>query len=146
MLTDLYFIICSVNIGGLLLPEPFIAPSLFEPFANNSPSNATYPGPAVDEYTLMQNLNLTNNVNLLIQHYETFIVGSFSFIALVAASWRCFIDVLYLRRLRKISRKSRAQVLILLGCLLDFGRLILGQASLSFPTYLGRRFFGSYLF
>lgn len=40
--------IFGVNLGGWLVTEPFIAPSLYEPYENTS-------FPAVDEYTLSQN-------------------------------------------------------------------------------------------
>ncbi|KAI0727191.1 glycoside hydrolase superfamily [Fomitopsis betulina] len=60
----------GVNLGGWLVPEPFIAPALFEPYANSS-------YPAVDEWTLSYNLmNETSQGGLkgvMTNHYETFI-------------------------------------------------------------------------
>ena len=114
----------SVNLGGWLVPEPFIVPSLYEPFANNVAST-TNPGPAIDEYTLMENLNSTNNVDLLIQHYETFIVRSLKYklSGSIVADIHCL-------RLKKISRKLLELVLTSFDCLFLIGRLKLGRESL----------------
>ena len=62
----------SVNLGGWLVPEPFIVPGLYEPYYNTS-------FPAVDEWTL--SLNMANQTSaggletLLENHYKTFIVS-----------------------------------------------------------------------
>ncbi|KAI5900255.1 glycoside hydrolase family 5 protein [Schizophyllum commune H4-8] len=59
--------IFGVNIGGWLVPEPFIAPSLYEPYVNNTT-------PAVDEWTLCENMrNSDGGIDLLEEHYKTFI-------------------------------------------------------------------------
>jgi hypothetical protein len=54
--------------------EPFITPAIFEPFLNS-----TSPTPAVDEYTLSQNLlhqgGEAHLLQVLENHYETFIVS-----------------------------------------------------------------------
>jgi len=62
--------IYGVNLGGWLNTEPFITPSLFEPYANSS-------NPAVDEWTLSENLAADPNSGglqaVLENHYKTFI-------------------------------------------------------------------------
>lgn len=60
----------GVNLGGWLVTEPFISPSLFEPYANTS-------FPAVDEWTLSENLGNDTSAGglagVLTKHYETFV-------------------------------------------------------------------------
>lgn len=48
--------------------EPFISPSLFEPYLNTSK-------PAVDEWSLCENLG-RNMPRVLKRHYDTFIVST----------------------------------------------------------------------
>ncbi|KAK7449688.1 hypothetical protein VKT23_013161 [Stygiomarasmius scandens] len=59
----------GVNIGGWLTPEPFIVPSLFEPYVN-------LPQPAIDEWTLSEAMRADSSnggINQLEDHYKTFI-------------------------------------------------------------------------
>lgn len=61
--------IFGVNLGGWLVTEPFISPSLFQKYE----SAAT---PAVDEWTLSQNMaadTASGGLNQLVNHYSTFI-------------------------------------------------------------------------
>ncbi|GAA5909543.1 uncharacterized protein JCM6883_003985 [Sporobolomyces salmoneus] len=79
--------ISGVNLGGWLTLEPFITPAYFEPFLNS-----TTPGPAVDEYTLSQNLLNQGGEDHLFQvlnnHYETFITEKdFAEIAGAGLNW-----------------------------------------------------------
>ena len=59
-----------MNLGGWLVPEPFIVPALFEPYLNAKI-------PARDEWTLSQNMaadTANGGLNQLENHYKTFIV------------------------------------------------------------------------
>ncbi|KAF5373029.1 hypothetical protein D9758_001649 [Tetrapyrgos nigripes] len=59
----------GVNLGGWLTPEPFIVPSLFEPYVN-------LPTPAIDEWTLSEAMKADTahgGINQLEDHYKTFI-------------------------------------------------------------------------
>ncbi|GAA6019696.1 hypothetical protein JCM10207_009231 [Rhodosporidiobolus poonsookiae] len=71
----------GVNLGGWLTLEPFITPSLFEPYLND-------PEPAVDEWTLSLALRRRGGQaeleRVLRAHYETFIT-ELDFIAIAAA-------------------------------------------------------------
>lgn len=61
-----------MNLGGWLVPEPFIVPALFEPYQNSSTLNAT------DEWTLSEALALdtaNGGLSQLETHYKTFIVS-----------------------------------------------------------------------
>lgn len=58
----------GVNLGGWLTLEPFITPYLYEPFADTD-------YPAVDEWTLCENLG-TTAAAVITNHYNTFIVSS----------------------------------------------------------------------
>ncbi|TRM62675.1 glycoside hydrolase family 5 protein [Schizophyllum amplum] len=59
--------IYGVNLGGWLVPEPFIAPALYEPYVNNTT-------PAVDEWTLCQNMRDSDGgIDLMEEHYKSFI-------------------------------------------------------------------------
>lgn len=61
-----------MNLGGWLVPEPFIVPALFEPYVNSTPM-------ARDEYTLSQAMALdtaNGGLDQLERHYDTFIVSS----------------------------------------------------------------------
>ncbi|BGP20829.1 hypothetical protein JCM10213_008136 [Rhodosporidiobolus nylandii] len=73
----------GVNLGGWLTLEPFITPSLFEPFLDS-----TTPGPAVDEWTLALNhLARGGREELerrMREHYEEFIT-ELDFISIAAA-------------------------------------------------------------
>ncbi|GAA5828569.1 hypothetical protein JCM11251_000855 [Rhodosporidiobolus azoricus] len=79
----------GVNLGGWLTLEPFITPSLFDPFLTSP-----YPcGPAVDEWTLSLNLRAEGGGGMggqerleevLRRHYETFIT-ELDFLAIAAA-------------------------------------------------------------
>lgn len=63
----------SVNLGGWFVTEPFIAPSLFEPYLNTTTAN----GPVQDEWTLslaMRADTANGGINQLETHYDTFIV------------------------------------------------------------------------
>lgn len=77
--------IYGVNLGGWLVTEPFIAPSLYEPYENT-------PFPAVDEYTLSQHwLQEGGQSNLeakMRAHYDTFITEQdFADIAGAGLNW-----------------------------------------------------------
>ncbi|GAA5977023.1 hypothetical protein JCM5350_007531 [Sporobolomyces pararoseus] len=79
--------ISGVNLGGWLTLEPFITPALFEPFLNS-----TTPSPAVDEYTLSQNLlhqgGESHLLKVLDHHYRTFITEKdFAEIAGAGLNW-----------------------------------------------------------
>lgn len=56
--------IYGVNLGGWLLLEPWITPSLFEQFP-------TSPAPPVDEWTFIQRLGKTEATRQLTQHWAT---------------------------------------------------------------------------
>ncbi|KAH9857051.1 glycoside hydrolase [Lenzites betulinus] len=56
----------GVNLGGWLVTEPFIVPSLYEKYVNTST-------PVVDEWTLTQQLTADNAIDELENHYKTFI-------------------------------------------------------------------------
>lgn len=61
--------IFGVNLGGWLVTEPFISPSLFQKYENAAT-------PAVDEWTLSQNMaadTASGGLNQLVNHYSTFI-------------------------------------------------------------------------
>ncbi|PWN30893.1 glycoside hydrolase [Jaminaea rosea] len=75
----------GVNLGGWLITEPFIAPSLYQPYANTS-------SPAVDEYTLSnQWLSEGGQANLekkMRDHYDNFITEQdFAMIAGAGLNW-----------------------------------------------------------
>jgi glucan 1,3-beta-glucosidase len=77
--------IFGVNLGGWLVTEPFIAPALYEPYANTS-------SPAVDEYTLSAKyLAEGGQANLearMRSHYDTFITeADFMEIAAAGLNW-----------------------------------------------------------
>lgn len=77
--------ILGVNLGGWLVPEPFIAPALFEPYENTS-------SPAVDEFTLsqkwLQEGGADNLKTKMTQHYDTFITErDFASIAAAGLNW-----------------------------------------------------------
>lgn len=72
--------IFGVNIGGWLVLEPFIAPSLFEPFIDTDK-------PAVDEWTLSENLG-SRLATVVEHHYATFITErDFAEIAAAGIAW-----------------------------------------------------------
>ncbi|KAG8874497.1 hypothetical protein FRB97_005864 [Tulasnella sp. 331] len=75
----------GVNLGGWLVPEPFIAPSLFEPYQNSSTLNAT------DEWTLSEAMALdtaNGGLSQLETHYKTFITEEdFARIASAGLNW-----------------------------------------------------------
>jgi len=72
--------IIGVNLGGWLVLEPFIVPSLFEPFVNAA-------SPAVDEWTLCQALG-TKAASTIENHYKTFITEKdFADIASAGLNW-----------------------------------------------------------
>ncbi|KAG8910929.1 hypothetical protein FRC01_006043, partial [Tulasnella sp. 417] len=59
----------GVNLGGWLVPEPFIVPALFEPYVNGTPA-------AHDEWTLSQAMaadTANGGLDQLEKHYDTFI-------------------------------------------------------------------------
>ena len=66
----------GVNVGGWLSLEPFITPSLFEPY--DSKMNV------VDEYTLTQHLGSTPAAQTLEKHYATFVTEQ-TFVDIAAA-------------------------------------------------------------
>lgn len=79
--------ILGVNLGGWLVVEPFIVPSIFEPYENTS--QTTY---VVDEYTLMQQWikegGEVGATTKLQQHYDTFITEwDFAQIAAAGLNW-----------------------------------------------------------
>lgn len=95
-----YMLLHSVNLGGWLVPEPFIVPSLFERYANSRT-------PAVDEYTLSQAMAAdTANGGLaqLEEHYNTFIVRRLA--TLVSHSF-----LIHMNRRKKTLLRSPAQAL-----------------------------------
>lgn len=62
-----------MNLGGWLVPEPFIVPALFEPYQNNSDL------PVKDEWSLseaMANDTANGGLGQLETHYKTFIVST----------------------------------------------------------------------
>jgi len=75
-----------VNLGGWLVPEPFIVPALFEPYQNGS---CAPPYNAQDEWTLMNCMNGNGNATeLMTQHYATFITeADFAAIAAAGLNW-----------------------------------------------------------
>ncbi|KIO27886.1 glycoside hydrolase family 5 protein [Tulasnella calospora MUT 4182] len=74
----------GVNLGGWLVPEPFIVPSLYEPYMNATP-------PAQDEWTLslaMAADTANGGLNQLETHYDTFITEEdFAQIAGAGLNW-----------------------------------------------------------
>ncbi|KAH9810466.1 family 5 glycoside hydrolase [Melampsora americana] len=72
--------ILGVNLGGWLVIEPFITPSLFEPYASR-------PTPIVDEWGLSVELG-KNLASTLENHYSTFITEQdFAQIAAAGLNW-----------------------------------------------------------
>jgi aryl-phospho-beta-D-glucosidase BglC (GH1 family) len=72
--------ILGVNLGGWLVLEPFIVPSLFEPYVDATT-------PAVDEWTLCQALG-TKAASVIENHYKTFITEKdFADIASAGLNW-----------------------------------------------------------
>ena len=69
----------GVNLGGWLVLEPFIAPSLFENYQNSTPSPALPGGLVVDEWSLsVAMINDTSDgggIEQIEEHYKTFIVS-----------------------------------------------------------------------
>jgi glucan 1,3-beta-glucosidase len=71
----------GVNLGGWLVTEPFIVPSLYELYINSS-------SPAIDEWSLTTNLRADNNLSALEDHYKTFITEEdFAQIAGAGLNW-----------------------------------------------------------
>ncbi|KAG9033593.1 hypothetical protein FS837_002422, partial [Tulasnella sp. UAMH 9824] len=74
----------GVNLGGWLVPEPLVVPSLFEPYVNASP-------PVRDEWTLsiaMAADTARGGLSQLEQHYDTFITEEdFAQIAAAGLNW-----------------------------------------------------------
>ncbi|KAG9044880.1 hypothetical protein FS837_007377 [Tulasnella sp. UAMH 9824] len=74
----------GVNLGGWLVPEPFIAPALYEPYMNLST-------PAIDEWTLSENMaadTANGGLDQLEKHYQTFITEKdFAAIAGAGLNW-----------------------------------------------------------
>ncbi|KAI0647238.1 glycoside hydrolase [Trametes meyenii] len=60
-------VIRGVNVGGWLVTEPFIVPALYERYINSSD------GPVLDEWHLTQRLRADNALDVLEDHYKTFI-------------------------------------------------------------------------
>ena len=69
-----------MNLGGWLVLEPFIVPSLFEKYQNVTPTPALPTGQAVDEWSLsVAMLNDTSEgggIGQIEEHYKTFIVSA----------------------------------------------------------------------
>ncbi|KZT57294.1 glycoside hydrolase family 5 protein [Calocera cornea HHB12733] len=76
----------GVNLGGWLVPEPFIVPALFEQYQNGS---CAPPYNAQDEWTLVNCMNQNGNATALMeQHYATFITEEdFARIAGAGLNW-----------------------------------------------------------
>ncbi|CAL1705014.1 unnamed protein product [Somion occarium] len=71
----------GVNLGGWLNTEPFITPALYEKYANSS-------NPAVDEWTLSENMAADGGLQQLEDHYKTFITEKdFAEIAAAGLNW-----------------------------------------------------------
>ncbi|KAG8954349.1 hypothetical protein FRC00_005878, partial [Tulasnella sp. 408] len=74
----------GVNLGGWLVPEPLVVPSLFEPYVNSSP-------PVRDEWTLsiaMAADTANGGLGQLEKHYDTFITEEdFAQIAAAGLNW-----------------------------------------------------------
>ncbi|KAG9015685.1 hypothetical protein FRB90_004437 [Tulasnella sp. 427] len=74
----------GVNIGGWLVPEPFIVPALFEPYVNGTPA-------AHDEWTLSQAMaadTANGGLDQMEKHYQTFITEEdFAQIAAAGLNW-----------------------------------------------------------
>ncbi|KAI8333353.1 glycoside hydrolase superfamily [Chlamydoabsidia padenii] len=70
----------GINLGGWLVLEPFITPSLFEqapdPTKKPQERHETKDHVALDEWTLCQRLGPTRSRELLEHHYDTFITES----------------------------------------------------------------------
>ncbi|KAG8945354.1 hypothetical protein FRC04_000889 [Tulasnella sp. 424] len=77
-------LIRGVNLGGWLVPEPFIVPALFEPYVNGTI-------PAKDEWTLSQAMaadTANGGLNQMETHYKTFITEEdFAQIAAAGLNW-----------------------------------------------------------
>ncbi|KAG8995610.1 hypothetical protein FRB93_001114 [Tulasnella sp. JGI-2019a] len=77
-------VVRGVNLGGWLVPEPFIVPALFEPYLNGST-------PAKDEWTLSQAMaadTANGGLDQLETHYKTFITEEdFAKIASAGLNW-----------------------------------------------------------
>ena len=58
----------GVNIGGWLVLEPWITPSIFDNANRGRPQNDI-----VDEYTLGEKLGSQNALNILRNHWDTFV-------------------------------------------------------------------------
>ncbi|KAG0152493.1 hypothetical protein CROQUDRAFT_667334 [Cronartium quercuum f. sp. fusiforme G11] len=72
--------IIGVNLGGWLVLEPFITPSLYEPYATSA-------NPVVDEWGLSQHLG-NNLASTIENHYATFITEQdFAEIAAAGLNW-----------------------------------------------------------
>ncbi|KAH7101258.1 glycoside hydrolase [Auriculariales sp. MPI-PUGE-AT-0066] len=76
--------IMGVNLGGWLVPEPFIAPQLYEPYLDNPDVNG-------DEWSLsiaMANDTANGGLSQLENHYKTFITEEdFAQIAAAGLNW-----------------------------------------------------------
>ncbi|EJF55770.1 glycoside hydrolase [Dichomitus squalens LYAD-421 SS1] len=82
----------GVNLGGWLVLEPFIVPSLFEKYQNVTPTPALPTGQAVDEWSLsVAMLNDTTEgggIGQIEDHYKTFITEQdFAAIAGAGLNW-----------------------------------------------------------
>ncbi|EJT96816.1 glycoside hydrolase [Dacryopinax primogenitus] len=79
-------LIRGVNLGGWLVPEPFIVPSLFEQYQSGS---CAPPYNAQDEWTLTNCMNQNGNATQLMEeHYQTFITeADFAAIASAGLNW-----------------------------------------------------------
>jgi glucan 1,3-beta-glucosidase len=131
----------SVNLGGWLNTEPFITPALYEKYQ----TGAT---PAIDEYTLCQNMandTASGGLSQLENHYATFIVSS-----VVLSSCDDLMDPFQFRRKRTLRRSLRLYVvkflveprIFLTECMtyqgLNFVRIPVGYWAIE--TYPGEPF------
>ncbi|KZO99387.1 glycoside hydrolase family 5 protein [Calocera viscosa TUFC12733] len=79
-------VVRGVNLGGWLVTEPFICPSLYEPYQSG---DFAPPYNAVDEWTLSVAMNKSGNVTQIMdEHYRTFITeDDFAAIAAAGLNW-----------------------------------------------------------
>jgi hypothetical protein len=66
----------SVNIGGWLVTEPFIVPALYQKYSNLTYGNGSFE--ITDEWKLVTQMKADGSIGDLENHYDTFIVSSFT--------------------------------------------------------------------
>jgi glucan 1,3-beta-glucosidase len=66
----------SVNLGGWLVTEPFIVPALYQKYSNMTYGNGSFE--ITDEWKLVTQMRADGSIGDLENHYDTFIVSSFT--------------------------------------------------------------------